>query len=61
MISLHFHWAWIVIAVLVILGVAYCVKHSSDSDPYGIGATVGCLVLVLAILLALIIGGIFIW
>lgn len=61
MISLHFHWAWILMAVLVILGVIYCVKQSSDYDPYGIGATVGCLVLVFAILLALILGGIFIW
>jgi len=61
MISLHFHWAWIVMAVLVILGIAYCIKQNKESDPYGIGAAIGCVVFVGTILLALILGGIFIW
>ena len=61
MISLHFHWAWLLIAAIVIAGVSYAVKASSGRDTYGIGAAVGCFVLVVAILAALVIGGIFIW
>ena len=61
MISLHFHWAWILMAVLVIFGIAFCIKQSNESDKYGVGAAFGCAVLIVAILLALVLGGIFIW
>ncbi len=61
MISLHFHWAWLLIAVIVIAGVAYAIRSGKESDPYGVGAAVGCFVLIVAVLAAAVIGGIFIW
>ena len=62
MIDLHFHWAWLLIAAVVIFGVfiAYPMLNE-DNDRYGITGAMGCVVMVVAVLLALVIGGIFIW
>jgi len=60
MINVSFHWAYIAIFVIVIIGIILCCKLSKN-DNFGIGATVGCFALVVCFLIALVIGGIFIW
>ena len=61
MIDIHLHWAWLLIAVIVIAGVAFMVKQNNETDQYGIGAAFGCFVFIVAVLAAAVIGGIFIW
>ena len=60
MIDLHFHWAWIPFVILILLGLFLCFRDT-DNDPYGIGAAGGCLMFLVCIAVALIIGGIWLW
>ena len=64
MIDLHFHWVWLLMAVILIIGICVFVNFSKD-DSGGIGAgistAVGCFVLIVAILVCLVIGGIWLW
>jgi hypothetical protein len=62
MIDLHFHWAWLLIAAVVIVGIfiAYPMLND-DNDKYGLSGALGCAVLIAAVLIGLVIGGIFIW
>jgi len=64
MVTLTFHWAWILIVILVIVGIA-CFIYFSNDDRGGIGSGIrsvfGCFLFVLCILIAAVLGGIFIW
>lgn len=64
MIDLRFHWAWLLMAVILIIGICVFAKFAND-DGDGIGAgvstAVGCFALIFAILVCLVIGGIWIW
>lgn len=62
MIELNFHWAWILVAIIVMVGICVAFPYlNRDHDAYGCGAAAGCAILVFAVLVALVIGGIFIW
>ncbi len=63
MITLNFHWAWLVMAALIVLGVVAYVRYydNGSSLDNGIRMLFGIEALVLCVLLALVIGGIFIW
>ena len=60
MITLTFSWWWIPIICIVVFGIVVCCRLS-EKDNYGIGAAFGCLILVICIAIALLIGGIVIW
>lgn len=61
MINLNFHWAWIPIIALIIIGIWFFNKQSNDSDQFGLGTAFGCFGCILCFLVALVLGGIFIW
>ena len=64
MIDLHFHWAWLLIATVLIIGIfiAYPMLHGKgDSIGEAVSASLGYAVLMAAVLIGLVIGGIFIW
>lgn len=64
MINIQLHWAWLLIAAVVIIGICVAYPYLRDSND-GIGGAVGgafgCAILVVAILVGLVLGGIFIW
>lgn len=64
MINLYFHWTWLLIAVIIIVGIYIASPYMSDNNK-GIGgavsAAVGCFIIIVTLLIALVIGGIFIW
>ena len=64
MIDIHLHWAWLLIAAIVIIGICVAypyLKESTDGIGAGIAGAFGCAIIVVAVLAALVIGGIFIW
>ena len=64
MLTLNFHWAWIPFVFLIIIGIIAFFKLSGDSGDgpaAGIGVAVGCGAFLLALAVALIIGGIWLW
>lgn len=64
MINLHFHWTWLLMALIIIIGVCIASPYLSDNNS-GIGgavsAAVGCFIILVTLLIALVLGGIFIW
>ncbi len=64
MIDIHLHWSWLLIAAVVIIGICVAYPYLRERNE-GIGGAVsgaiGCAILVVAILVALVLGGIFIW
>ena len=64
MIDIHLHWAWLLVAAVVIIGICFAYPYLKNSDE-GIGGAVGgafgCAIVIAAILVALVLGGIFIW
>lgn len=60
MINLHFHWAWIPMVILVIVGLFFLVKRE-ENDRYGVGGCFNFSVFIICIMASLIIGGIWIW
>lgn len=63
MIELNFHWAWLVMTALVILGAVIYIHNydNGSSMENGINMLFGIAALIFCILLSLVIGGIFIW
>ncbi len=63
MIELNFHWAWLVMTALVILGVVIYIRNydNGSSLQQGMKMLFGIAALIFCILLSLVIGGIFIW
>lgn len=64
MIDLHFHWTWLLIVIIIIIGVCIASSYMSDNDngiSGAVSATVGCFIIIVTLLIALVIGGIFIW
>lgn len=64
MINIHFSWAWLLIAAVMIIGLYIASPFLRDNNN-GIGgsisAAVGCMIVLVAILIALVFGGITIW
>ena len=64
MIDLHFHWAWILIAALIITGV-YAFWYFAHDDNHGMAASIrtvfGLFILIICVLVGCVVGGIFIW
>lgn len=64
MIDIHLHWAWLLIAAVVIIGICVAYPYLRDSNEGiggAVGGVIGCAILVMAILIGLVLGGIFIW
>lgn len=61
MITLTLNWAWLFVIAILIVGIGGFVYFATDSDHFGFRETMGCLFLVFCILVALVIGGLFIW
>ena len=60
MITLNFHWAWLPIVIFIIMGVVSYYYYSKD-DRLGLNTAVGVIILIICLLFAAVIGGIFIW
>ena len=64
MIELHFHWAWLLIAVIIVAGMRIAYPFYKERNE-GIGGAYSWLIAVfvvtITILLALVVAGIFIW
>jgi len=64
MIDIHLHWSWLLIAAVVIIGICVAYPYLRERNE-GIGGAVsgaiGCAILIVAILVGLVLGGIFIW
>lgn len=64
MIDIHFHWSWLLIAAVLIIAIiiAWPFLNSDDRGPAaGLGCLVGGVIILVALLAAAVIGGIFIW
>ena len=63
MISFTFHWAWLLIAVIIIVAIILAIKFGimDSNDKYGVKTGFGCLIVIVGLLIAAVIGGIFIW
>lgn len=62
MITLTFNFWWIPIIIIVLLGIiAFLKAYVNKNDKFGFGAFFGLIVLIVCILLATTIGGLFIW
>lgn len=64
MIDIHLHWAWLLVAAVVIIGICIAYPYLKNSDEGiggAVGSVIGCAIVVVAILAALALGGIFIW
>jgi phage-related protein len=64
MIDLHFNWAWLLIVVVVILGVAIAYprwKYRNEGIGGALNGVIALVIAAIAVLVALVIGGIFIW
>ena len=62
MISISFHWAWILIITVIIIAIVLgCKVGLSNEDRVGIKSAVGCIIIIIGIIMAAVIGGIFIW
>ena len=60
MINIHIHWAVIAMAIIIIAGIVVCYRFSKD-DNFGLNTIAGVAFLLVCILAALVLGGIFIW
>lgn len=64
MIDIHLHWAWLLMAAVVIVGICtfWYYEHDDDCGPAsGIRTVFGLAILIVCVLVALVLGGIFIW
>lgn len=63
MISFTFHWAWLPIVAIIIAAIILAIKLGimDSNDKYGIKTGFGCLIVIVGLLIAAVIGGIFIW
>lgn len=65
MISITFSYWWLLIAAIVVCAIIIAAKiglfESDTDDKFGIKHTFGCIVIIIGVLLAIAIGGIFIW
>ena len=64
MIDLHFHWAWLLIAVVVTLGVVIAYprwKYRNEGIGGALNGVIALTIVAIAVLVCLTIGGIFIW
>jgi hypothetical protein len=64
MIDLHFHWAWIPFAVVLLAGIIALFYFLNDDDrgpAAGLSGLVGCCLFLIALVVALVIGGIWLW
>lgn len=65
MINISFNWAWLLMAAIVVCAIIMAAKiglfENDTNDKLGIKHTFGCIVIVIGVLLAIAIGGIFIW
>jgi hypothetical protein len=64
MIDLYFHWAWLLIAAVVILGVAIAYprwKYRNEGIGGALNGVIALTIVAIAVLVGLTIGGIFIW
>lgn len=60
---ISFHWAWLLMATIVIVAVilANNLGAFKPNDKYGVKTGFGCLIIIVGLLIAAVIGGIFIW
>lgn len=65
MIDIHFSLAWLLIALVTIIGICIALPHLRNNNMGGIGraidAVIGWGIITITILAALALGGIFIW
>lgn len=65
MINISFNWAWLPIAAIVVFAIIIAAKiglfKNDTDDKLGIKHTFGCIVIIIGVLIAAVIGGIFIW
>lgn len=63
MINISFHWIWLLLVAIVIGAVILANKLGAfkDEDKYGVKACFGCIIIIVGLLIAAVIGGIFIW
>ncbi len=64
MINLSFHWSWLLIAAVLIIGVIIAspfLNSGNDGPAGGIGPAFGCFIIIVAFLAVAVIGGIYIW
>lgn len=62
MIDLHFHWAWIFISIVVLVGVCWAMYlFSKTEETWGYSFFMGVIVLIFAALIAAAFGGVFLW
>lgn len=64
MIDIHLHWAWLLVAAVIVIGVCIAFPFMRDRDEGICGATgylFGCMIIVLSVVAGIAIGGIFIW
>jgi hypothetical protein len=64
MIDLHFHWAWIPFVIVLVIGIIAFFRFSNDGDSgpaAGLSVAVGCGAFLIALVVALVIGGIWLW
>lgn len=65
MINLSFHWAWLLMAAIVVIAIIVAAKiglfENDTKDILGIKRTFGCIVIIIGVLCAAVVGGILIW
>jgi hypothetical protein len=63
MISLNFHWIWLIVAGIIAAGIAFnIVMVNEDQGSYlPLGGLFGCFGLIISILVSLVLLGIFVW
>lgn len=65
MISITFSYWWLLIAAIIVCAIVLAAKiglfESDTNDRLGIKHTFGCIVIIIGVLIAMAIGGIFIW
>ena len=63
MISLSFHWSWLLIAAILVVAIIIASHFCKDSSgpAGGLGVVIGCFAIVIALFVIAVIGGIFIW
>jgi len=63
MITLHFHWIWIIVTIIVICGISIAgfLMRQAKGVTAPIFGLIGLLIIVIAVLIALVLLGIFVW
>lgn len=66
MVTITFNWAWVIIIIIILIGAVLCYqlsqrKRTDDTIGLAFSQVFGICLLILCLLIAAVIGGIFIW